>query len=106
MIKPRRYYIEKRLTSICKFSELKTQEIRVKLIAKLERLFEMAANEAKNAENREDWMKVAGFIAQVINSLTKAYDEVRFNENMKKLRELIRIAKERAGAAGTGTPVA
>lgn len=105
MRKKRSYYIEKRLISILQFYELKTQELRVKLIAQLEQLFEMAINEARTAENRDDWMKVASYIAQVINSLARSYDEVKFNEDMQKLRELIRIAKEKAGTGKIGEGV-
>ena len=62
---------------------------------------------AKTADNRDDWIRIAGYIAQVINSLTKAYDETRFNEDLQRLREMIRRAKEKlARQAGAGTPVA
>ena len=65
----------------------------------------MALHKAEAAENREDWVKVAKYTAHVINGLANSYDKVRFNEDMKRLRELIEAAKKRAGQSRTGTPV-
>jgi len=62
---------------------------------------------AESAENRDDWVRIAGYIAQVINSLANSYDETRFNEDMKRLEEMIKRAKKKlAGQVGAGTPVA
>ena len=70
-------------------------------------MFNYAIAMAKTADNRDDWVRIAGYIAQVINSLTKAYDETRFNEDLQRLKEMIRRAKEKlARQAGEGTPVA
>ncbi|MEM3788296.1 MAG: hypothetical protein QXN95_00305 [Candidatus Bathyarchaeia archaeon] len=99
--------IEKLLNSAQKICELKTQDLRVKLIAQLERMFDRVSriSESEHTVNSEDWVKVAGYIAQVINSLASSYDEVRLNEQLRRLRELIEAAKKRVGQAGTGTPV-
>jgi hypothetical protein len=96
---------EEILKKIIIFKELKTQDLRVRLIADLEKLFRIAKAMAETAENREDWIRVAGFIAQTINGLAKSYDETRFNEEMKELEMLIEQAKKRAGKIQTGTPV-
>ena len=105
--KKRIIMLEENLKKIIIFNELCTQDLRVRLISELEKLFMIARKMAESAENRDDWVRIAGYIAQVINSLTKAYDEVRFNEDMQRLREMIRRAKEKlAGQVGAGTPVA
>jgi hypothetical protein len=96
---------EEILKKIIMLKELKTQDLRVRLIADLERLFQIAKAMAENAENREDWVRIAGFIAQTINGLAKSYDETRFNEEMKELEQLIEQAKKRAGKVQTGTPI-
>jgi hypothetical protein len=100
------FYAEKLLKKIVQVKELKTQDLRMKLITDLERLFQIARQEAETAENREDWIKIASYVAQTIKSLADSYDEVRFNEQMKELEQLIEQAKKRAGKAETGTPVA
>ncbi len=92
---------EDRLSGLLRFSELKTQELRVKLINQLEGLFNHAAAMAQSraVENREEWLRIAGYIAQVINSFSNSFDEVRLNEDMQRLRDLIERAKRRAGIA-------
>ena len=76
----------------------------MKLIKHLEELFNLAQANAKaervGLPQREKWAKVAAFIAQTINSLTQAFDERAFDDNLKKLESLIEQAK--AKAAGTG----
>ena len=107
MGKKRIVLIGEKLNKIMLISSLKTQELRVRLINELEKLFMIARKMAESAENRDDWVRIAGYIAQVINSLAKAYDETKFNEDMKRLEEMIRRAKEKlAGQVGAGTPVA
>jgi hypothetical protein len=104
--KKRMIMLEEKLKKIGILNEIKTQDLRVSLISDLEKLFTLARDMARAADNREDWIKICGYIAQVINSLAKSYDEVRFNEQMKELKELIETAKKRAGKTQAGTPVA
>ncbi|MEM2127828.1 MAG: hypothetical protein QXH67_06370 [Candidatus Bathyarchaeia archaeon] len=85
---------------------METQKIRIKLISQLEQLFDYAVVMAGKAENREDWMKVASYIAQTINSISNSFDETRFNEDLQRLRDLIEKAKKRAGEAGAGAGIA
>jgi Icc-related predicted phosphoesterase len=94
------------LKKILMLKELKTQDLRVQLIADLQQLFNLSKQMAKTAENPEDWVKICGYIAQVINSLSNAYDEVRFNEQMRELENLIEEAKRRSGKASQGAGIA
>jgi len=96
----------RRLNQTRRIFQLDTQNIRVKLISRLEELFNLAQANAKSQRldigQREKWAKVAAFIAQTINSLTQAFDERAFDDNLKKLESLIEQAKAKAKAAGTG----
>lgn len=76
------------------------------MIKELEALFKHALMMAKTAEDKESWMKVAAYIAQTINSLANSFDEIRFNEDIQRLREMIEKAKKRVEPAGAGTPIA
>lgn len=76
--------IEKNLNKIAFTTELETQKIRVKLIPQLEQLFNYAVEMGWVAENWEEWMRVAGYIAQVINSISNSFDETSFNEDVKR----------------------
>lgn len=94
------------LNRITNFCQLQTQELRVKLIEELERLFLFARDMARTADNREDWVKICSYIAQTINGIANSFDEVRFNEQVRELESLIEQAKKRVGKAQAGTPVA
>lgn len=93
------------LNRIAFFSQIQTQELRAKLIADLEHLFSLAKMMAQTSDNREDWVKICGYIAQTINSLANSYDEVRFNEQIKELEQLIEAAKRKAGKTQAGAPI-
>jgi pyruvate carboxylase len=67
-----------------------TQQLRMKLIQSLQELFETASRWAKGDS---DAMKLAGYIAQVLNNLAKSYDERRFNDDLKELERLMQQAK-------------
>ena len=56
----------------------------------LQELFEIA-NEW--AERDPKAARLAGYIAQVINSLADSCDEVRFNEQLRELDEMIEEAR-------------
>ncbi|MEM3027874.1 MAG: hypothetical protein QW220_04005 [Candidatus Bathyarchaeia archaeon] len=100
--------LEKTLLETLKIAQLDTQNLRIKLIENLERIFLYAKEMASSplVENREEWIRICGYIAQTINSLANSFDEVRFSEDMERLRGMIERAKKRAGLAGEGTPVA
>jgi len=42
-------------------------------------------------------MKIAGYMAQVLNNLAKSYEERQFNDDLKELERLIQQAKELRG---------
>jgi len=56
----------------------------------LQELFEIAS---EWAEMDPKAARLAGYIAQVINSLAGSYDEVRFNEQMRELERMIEEAR-------------
>ncbi len=97
--KKRILMLEEMLNKIAFFKELKTQDLRVSLINDLSKLFAIARDMAQfsEGEERRAWMKICSYIAQIINSLTNSYDEVRFNEQMKELDEMIDEAKRKLG---------
>ncbi|MBS7656634.1 hypothetical protein KEJ33_01770, partial [Candidatus Bathyarchaeota archaeon] len=105
MRKTRIEQLLKHYSVLRKYIDLRTQELRVKIISRLEVMFNYAYQMAvsQHTENRDEWMKIAGYIAQVINSVTNSFDEVRFNEDMKRLRDMIEAAKKRAAGTREGT---
>jgi hypothetical protein len=79
------------------FAFLKTQKTREALVKRLQRRLEIAEKEADKAEDpavKAEWNRLIGFITQTINSLLKAYDAIRFNEDIQQLKRLVEMAKQ------------
>ncbi|MEM2888937.1 MAG: hypothetical protein QXR42_05600 [Candidatus Bathyarchaeia archaeon] len=71
---------------------LRTQRIREKSAQQLQnwiRKAEEAVDECEGEEARREWIKIAGFLQQVLNGLLKAYDDTRFNEDLQQARKLL-----------------
>ena len=87
--------------------ETGTQRLRQKLITQLESMFDLAEQSARNAKTpkqREGFMRIAGYIAQVLNSLSRSFDEALINEELDRLEKMIdeTIAKDKdKGTAAT-----
>ena len=83
-----------------------TQKLRLKLLAKLEAMFDLAEESARNAKTpkqRELFMRVMGYIGQVINSLSKAFDEAALTEDLKVLEKMIDEAVAKGKDKGAQT---
>jgi len=81
-----------------------TQKLRLKLMTKLEAMFDLAEESAKNAKTpkqRELFMRVMGYIGQVMNSLSKAFDEAALTEDLKVLEKMIDEAITKGKDKGT-----
>jgi len=79
------------------FAFLKTQRTREALVKKLQKRLEIAEKEADKAEDpavKTEWNRLIAFITQTLNGLLKAYDAVRFNEDMQQLKRLIKECKQ------------
>ncbi|MEM3464565.1 MAG: hypothetical protein QXL91_06840 [Candidatus Bathyarchaeia archaeon] len=90
-----------------------TQKLRQKLIEWLEEIFNLACKIAKGEvqalegkpvtlKMRRDWARVAGYTAQVIQSIAKGFDEKEIDDQLKELRRLIDEAKAKAGTGYVG----
>ncbi|MCL6579630.1 MAG: hypothetical protein K6T73_09650 [Candidatus Bathyarchaeota archaeon] len=76
-----------------------TQQLRRKLMQSLQELFETVS---RWAGSDPESMRIAGYIAQVLNNLAKSYEERRFNDDLKELERLIQQAKELKEKEGGG----
>lgn len=90
-----------------------TQKLRRKLMDWLEEIFDLACRIAKGEiqtlegkpvtlKTRKDWARIAGFTAQVIQSIAKGFDEKEIDDQLKELRRLIDEAKAKAGTGYVG----
>jgi cobalamin biosynthesis Co2+ chelatase CbiK len=75
-----------------------TQKKREKIIKILEKMLKKSASEGD--------AKTVAYTSQVLNKVLDSMDQVRFNEDIQRLKRMIEDAKKRVGQAGEGTPVA
>lgn len=76
---------------------LKTQKIREKAAKQLEgwiQKAEKASEQASDEKLKQEWLRIAGFLHQVLNTVLKWYDQTRFNENLQEAEKLLNEIKE------------
>jgi len=77
---------------------LKTQKIREKAAKQLQSWIakaERAAEQAQDEQVQREWIKLAGFLHQILNGLLKSYDTVRLDEGIQTLERLFEKFKEK-----------
>jgi hypothetical protein len=79
--------------------EVDTQRLRGRLLERLEQLFNLVDNAArnKNAEikARDKWVRVAAYTAQTIECIAKGFDEQDINARLNKLERMVNDARAR-----------
>ena len=88
-------HIQKRLTAITDKYSLDMQNVRFQLILELKALAEMAQQKAIDTHPAKDdikqnWIRLAAYIGQVINGIGKTYDETKTDTDLKTLENLIK----------------
>lgn len=71
---------------------LQTQQIREGLAEQLQRWITKVEHEAEAAEDpkvRAEWTRLLGFLSQTLNSVMKAYDQVRLDEDIQRAGEIL-----------------
>jgi len=89
--------IEQRIAKLTKQLEIDTQKVRARLIKNLEKLFEVAAEHAnpetvgekRKTKQIREWSRLAAYISQVINSVSKTYDLAKIQAELENLRRRI-----------------
>jgi ArsR family metal-binding transcriptional regulator len=95
--------IIQRIYKIRRIAKVDTQKIRENMLLNLQELFTLAKEQAQNKKlalpQRQKWVRVASYVAQVINSLTKSFDEAQVTKDLERLEKLINeaMAKEKGG---------
>jgi hypothetical protein len=96
-----------RIARIRRIAQSDTQKIRMKLLKNLEEIFNLASDIARGEikyqmvdgqpvkitlKQREKWARVAAYVAQIINSLAKGFDERKIDIMLEEAERLIREA--------------
>lgn len=92
-------FVERRITRISDRFNVNTQRIRAGLILQLEALAEMANERAIDThnlsiENKQNWTRLAAYISQVINGISKTFDEVQIDADLALLEKLVEEYRE------------
>ena len=88
-----------------------SQAIRAKLLKQLDALFELAFSIAKgevkhlrdedgklytvSQQQRQKWARLAAYTAQVMQNLTRGFDEKQFQTDLKRLQEMVNEVRRR-----------
>jgi ArsR family metal-binding transcriptional regulator len=74
------------------------QKVRLKLLRNLEKDFDIARKYAQSKDSKitpkqkQSWMRVMTYTAQVMNSIAQTFDEAEITKDLEKLEKMIREA--------------
>lgn len=102
----RPFLIIRRIAKLKENVKINTQKIRENLLSNLTSIFESAVKFAKGKttinghelalKEREKWVRVAAYTAQVINSVASGFDERQIDVQLDELERLVNEAKAKA----------
>src|SRR4030067_2261999 len=86
--------LQKRISNLTEKFDGDTQRIRAQLILELKSLQETAIEQVQSAawrktQEHQNWMRLAAYISQVINSISKTYDITQIKTELEQLRKTI-----------------
>jgi hypothetical protein len=93
-------FIQRRLTAIADKYSLDMQNVRFQLILELKALAEMAQQKAIDTHPAKDdvkqnWIRLTAYIGQVINGIGKTFEEIKIDEDIKRLESLINEVQQK-----------
>ena len=86
--------LQKRISNLTEKFDGDTQQIRAQLILELKTLQETALEQVQSAtwrktKEHQNWARLATYISQVINSISKTYDVTQIKNELEQLRKTI-----------------
>jgi len=87
-------FIERRISNLTERFDGNTQRMRAQLIIELKSLQEMAMEQIQSTtwrkgKEHQDWARLATYISQVINSISKTYDISQIKDELEALKKSI-----------------
>jgi len=109
----RPFSITRKIAQLKETVKIDTQKIRKKILEQLQIIFQNAVTMAKGEttvnkepltiKQRQAWTRVAAYTAQVIQGITKGFDERQIDQDLQKLEELINEATTKTKTQKTTT---
>ncbi len=86
--------LQKRISNLTQKFDGDTQNIRCELILGLRSLLEIATEQSlstggRRATERQNWVRLAAYISQVINGISKTYDVSEIKKELDQLRATV-----------------
>ncbi len=87
-------FLQRRISNLSEKFDVDTQRLRAQLIMELKVLQETAVQQTQSVPGRktrdqQNWVRLATYISQVINSITKTYDVTQIKDELEELRKSI-----------------
>ena len=113
---PRKTQVPLRFLQLRRVFRVETQQVRAKILKRLEELFDMAQNFARGnyqysydkgqrervtLGQRQKWARVAAYVAQIMNNVASCIDERQLDKDMDRLEALINEATAKGKVAGS-----
>jgi hypothetical protein len=92
--KPPHRSLQKRISNLTEKFDGDTQRLRAQLIMELKTLQETAVAQVHSkrgpkAAEHQNWVRLAAYISQVINSISKTYDVTQIKTELEQLRKTL-----------------
>jgi hypothetical protein len=102
-------FIEKRVAAIADKYSLDMQNVRFQLILELKTLAEITQQKAIDThsakeETKQNWIRLAAYLGQVINGIGKTFEEIKVDEDLKELERLLEEARKMQGPKPLSIP--
>ncbi len=87
-------FLQRRISNLTEKFDGDTQRIRAQLIMELKALQETAVDQVQSSRGnktseQQNWARLATYISQVINSISKTYDVTQIKDELEELRKTI-----------------
>jgi hypothetical protein len=91
---PPNRFLQKRISNLTEKFDGDTQRVRAQLILELKGLQEMAIEQVQSStwrkgKEHQEWARLATYISQVINSISKTYDVSQIKDELEELRKTV-----------------
>lgn len=89
----RKIVVKRRLEKLRLIVKIDSQKLRSNLIKQLNDLFRISSDLARtrtdDMKERQGWIRVAAYTAQVMEQLTKGYDERQVDKDLEELARMV-----------------
>ena len=91
---PPNRFLQRRISNLTEKFDGDTQRMRAQLIMELKALQETAVDQVqsttgKKTSEQQNWARLATYISQVINSISKTYDLTQIKAELEELRKTV-----------------